>query len=67
MVNKALFNKDMTFSDALKKHKDTNKVFKKYGLQCTECMGNTQESLAMGAINHGLDPAEFLKELNKLK
>jgi hybrid cluster-associated redox disulfide protein len=61
-----MFKKEMTFADAIKKNKDATKVFKKYGLQCTSCMGMVEESLETGAINHGIDPDEFLNELNKL-
>jgi hybrid cluster-associated redox disulfide protein len=66
MAKKAIFTNDMTFSEALKKNKDTAKVLKTFGLKCTACAGREAESLRMGAINHGIDPAELLKELNKL-
>ena len=66
MAKRALFKKDMTFADAIKKNKDVKKVLKKYGLKCTSCKGMAEESLKTGAINHGIDPVEFLDELNKL-
>lgn len=66
MAKKVNFTKDMTFGEALKKHKDVVKVLKKYGMNCKVCGGRDAESLKTGAINHGADPEEFLKELNKL-
>ena len=66
MTKRTVFKKDMTFADAIKKNKGVTKVFNKYGLKCTACMGMVEESLETGAINHGIDPDEFLNELNKL-
>ncbi len=64
MATKAKFNKKMTFAQALKKHKDAGKVLKKLGLHCTSCMGASEESLKLGAINHGMDPDELVSALN---
>jgi len=67
MSDKALFTEEMKMADALKAHSDTIKVFKKFGIGCNTCSGRDQDSIKAGAVNHGIDPAELLKELNKLK
>ncbi|MFC1855503.1 disulfide oxidoreductase [Thermodesulfobacteriota bacterium] len=66
MAKKDDFTYDMTFTDAINKNRDTLKVLKKFNLKCNSCSGKAQDNLKTGAINHGIDPAELLKELNKL-
>ncbi len=56
--------KDTIFLDMLKKHPETAKVLKKYNLACASCLGAQNEPIDLGAINHGIDPDELLKDLN---
>lgn len=39
-------------------------VLKKYGLACVGCGGARNETIAKGAMAHGLDAAELVRELN---
>lgn len=56
--------KDTIFLDMLKQHPETSKVLKKYNLACASCLGAQNEPIDLGAVNHGLDPEELIKELN---
>lgn len=51
--------------DVLRNHPETRKVFDRYGMACRGCMGAAAETIAASAVSHGLDPQEFVRELNK--
>jgi hybrid cluster-associated redox disulfide protein len=42
------------------------KVFGKYNLGCIGCMGAMRETLEQGAIAHGLDVNDILRDLNAI-
>jgi len=66
MAKKTDFNSNMIIGDVLQKNKDALKVFKQFGINCSTCGGRNQETIRTGAMNHGLDADEIVKELNKL-
>lgn len=51
--------------DVLRNYPETRKVFGRHGMACRGCMGAAAETVASSAITHGLDPKEFVKELNR--
>lgn len=59
-------SKDMTFHQVLQLSPEVAKVLGKYNLGCIGCMGAMNETLEQGAIAHGLDVNEILKDLNAL-
>jgi hybrid cluster-associated redox disulfide protein len=62
----ALFTEDMSILEALETHPGTREIFERYGMTCCACMGATSESIADGAIMHGVDPAIVVDQLNAL-
>jgi len=66
MAKKTGFDSNMIIADVLKKNKEAIKVFKQFGINCSTCGGRSQETIRTGAMNHGLDADELVKELNKL-
>jgi hybrid cluster-associated redox disulfide protein len=61
----AKISKEMTFNEVLRKHPDSVKVLKKYGMNCFGCLGAEAESLEYGAIAHGVNLDSLLNDLNK--
>jgi hybrid cluster-associated redox disulfide protein len=58
--------KNMTFHQALQMSPEVAKVFGKYNLGCIGCMGAMRETLEQGAIAHGLDVNDILRDLNAI-
>jgi len=58
--------KDMTFHQVLQMDPRVAKVLGGYNLGCIGCMGAANETLAQGAIAHGLDVEDLLRDLNAL-
>lgn len=58
--------KDMTFHHVLQMSPEVAKVLGKFHLGCIGCMGAMNETLEQGAVAHGLDVNEILKDLNAL-
>ena len=65
MPNK--FHKDMNIGEIVKASPEAEKVIAKhFGTGCFTCPGMKMESVAFGAMMHGLDPDKILQELNSL-
>jgi hybrid cluster-associated redox disulfide protein len=62
----AAITKDMTFHEVMSKSPEVVKVLGSFNLGCVGCMGAQHETLAQGAIAHGLDVDELLTALNAL-
>jgi hybrid cluster-associated redox disulfide protein len=63
----ASFNKDMIIGEVISMHPGAEKVIEKYfGQGCFTCPGIRMESIAFGAMMHGIDPEAIIKELNEL-
>jgi len=58
--------KNMTFFQVLQIDPRVAKVFAKYNLGCVGCMGAQNETLEQGAMAHGLDVNDILRDLNGL-
>ncbi len=58
--------KDMTFHQVLQMSPEVAKVLNKYHLGCVGCMGAMNETLEQGAMAHGLDVTDILRDLNAL-
>ena len=59
--------KDTVIGDLLEAYPEAEKVIEKhFGRGCFTCPGIKMESLDFGAMMHGLDVAEILKEVNEL-
>lgn len=52
-----------TIGEVLKAAPKTRKVFERHGMGCRSCQGAMAETIALGAFNHGLDPARLVAEL----
>ena len=64
----ARFNKDMNIGEVISTHPGAEKVIEKYfGGGCFTCPGIKMESIAFGAMMHGIDLEAIIKELNELE
>lgn len=59
-------HKNMTFHQVLQMSPEVAKVLGKYNLGCIGCMGAMNETLEQGAIAHGLDVKDILRDLNAI-
>ena len=62
----ATITKDMTFHEVMRKSPETVKVLASFNLGCVGCMGAQNETLAQGAIAHGLDVEDLVAALNAI-
>ena len=61
-------NKKMSFSELLEKNPNIAGVLMEKGMHCVGCPMSMRESLEEGALAHGLNPDELVKEIkDKLK
>ena len=61
----AAVSKEMTIGDVMGAYPETEEVFKThFGQGCFTCPGAKVESIAFGAMMHGLDPEAIVKDLN---
>jgi len=64
-INKDLkITKKMTFNELIQKNPESVMVLLERGMHCIGCGMAGFETLEQGAIAHGLDPDELVKELN---
>lgn len=62
------FHKDMNIGEAIKLHPGAEKIIEKhFGGGCFTCPGIRMESIAFGAMMHGLDTEVIVSELNSLE
>lgn len=62
------FNEEMKIGEVISKHPGAEKVIEKYfGQGCFTCPGIKMESIAFGAMMHGVDAEVIVKELNELE
>lgn len=57
--------KDMGIQEVVEKYPQTIPVFFKYGLGCVGCAAARFESIAQGAMVHGIDADALVADLNK--
>lgn len=58
--------KDMTFHQIMQMSPEVPRLLQKYNLGCVGCMGAKNETLEQGAMAHGLDVNDLLRDLNAL-
>lgn len=59
-------NKEMTFHHVLQMSPEVARVLGKYNLGCVGCMGAMNETLERGALAHGLDVNDLVRDLNAI-
>jgi len=62
----AVFTKDMTFHEVMRKNPRVTEVLASFNLGCIGCMGAQHETLEQGAMAHGLDVKDLLTALNAI-
>ncbi len=64
----ARFHKDMNIEEVISMHPGAEKIIEKYfSGECFTCPGIQMESIAFGAMRHGVDPRVIVRELNDLE
>ena len=56
---------DTTFQQVIEMGPNALKVLKKYNLACVGCGGAKHETITKGAMAHGLDADELIRDLNQ--
>ena len=56
---------DMVLGEVVMEHPETVEVFFRHGLPCAMCNLAMGETVAQGAISHGIKVEDLLKDLNK--
>jgi hybrid cluster-associated redox disulfide protein len=64
---KKKIHKDLTFYELINEHSGAAEFLMEKGLMCGGCPMAQLETIEQGAIAHGLDPKELIKELNCLE
>lgn len=64
MLKKGI-TKNMTLGEVVQKYPETVDVMVKHGLHCFGCHLASMETIEQGAIGHGIDVKELLKDMNK--
>jgi hybrid cluster-associated redox disulfide protein len=59
-------DKNMTFHQVLQMSPEVARVLGKYNLGCVGCMGAMNETLEHGALAHGLDVNDLVRDLNAI-
>lgn len=56
--------KDMKFSEVLKQYPESVEVLFEKGMHCVGCSMGAFETIEQGAVIHGIDADELVKEMN---
>jgi len=64
-MKKQKITKQMTFNEIIEKNPEAVMVLLEKGMHCIGCGMAGFETLEQGALAHGLDADELVKELNK--
>lgn len=60
-----MITKEMSVREVITKYPQTIKVFKRHGLECTDCQIADLERVERGARVHHVDVEALLKDLNE--
>ena len=60
-----MITKDMSITDIAEKHPETVEVLLKHGMHCFGCMAARFENIEQGALAHGIDVDQLMKDLNE--
>lgn len=58
--------KDMTFGQVLKDYPQVAPIFMKFGMHCIGCHIAISETIEQGAVAHGVEVDDLVKELNSV-
>ena len=61
----ANIKKTMTFAEILEKNPEVAETLMNKGMHCIGCPMSVQETLEQGALAHGLNVDELVKEINE--
>ena len=62
---KKKITKGISFAELMEKYPEAIEFLFEKGMHCIGCPMSTGETLEQGALVHGLDPDELVKEMNK--
>ena len=62
----AKVTKEMGIMEIVQQHPEAVAVFQKYGMGCLGCAAARFENLEAGAIVHGFNPDDMVKDINAL-
>ena len=57
--------KDMTIGHVVQEYPQSVEVFNRYGMGCLSCPATAFENIEQGAIMHGIDLDQLIKDLNE--
>lgn len=57
--------KEMTIGEVVRQFPGTVEVFNRYGMGCLGCPATQFENVEQGAIVHGIDVEQLVKDLNE--
>jgi len=57
--------KEMTIGEVVRRFPTTVEVFNRYGMGCLGCPATQFENVEQGAIMHGIDIEQLVKDLNE--
>ncbi|NLI92834.1 MAG: DUF1858 domain-containing protein [Peptococcaceae bacterium] len=60
-----MITKDMSITEIVEKHPAAIEILLKHGMHCFGCMAARFENIEQGALAHGIDVDQLMKELNK--
>lgn len=60
-----MITKDRSITDIVEEHPETVDVLLQYGMHCFGCMAARFENIEQGALAHGIDVDQLMKDLNK--
>jgi len=61
---KNIITKDMTLGEVVQKYPETVPIMFEHGLHCIGCHVAAFETIEQGALGHGIDVEELLKDMN---
>jgi hybrid cluster-associated redox disulfide protein len=64
MQEQQVISAEMSIGDVVSKYPDTIHVFFRHGLGCVGCAVARFENIRQGAMAHGIDVDELMKDLN---
>ena len=64
-TKKGKINKKMTFAELIKSDQDAAMKLSEKGMFCCGCPMAMSETIEQGALAHGINPDELIRELNK--
>lgn len=59
-----MITKEMSIREAIEKHPEVAPVFIQHGMGCLGCAIASFESIEEGALAHGIDVEQLVKDLN---